>query len=257
MGVQISKHDASITIIYLDNPPVNALNQETLGAFSAAVDEAMTDAAIRVVVVTGGGEKAFAAGADLEELYRCDPDAGRELVTSVKKIMTKLQQSPKPIIGAINGLAAGGGLELAMSCDIRIADQHAKLGLPECTLGVIPGAGGTQLLPRLAGMGKALELMFSGKLIAADEALTIGLVDRVSEPGEALDQALELARKIARNAPLALAEIKAAAYATMSQPLAQGLELETEGFARLCGTADKKEGIEAFKQRRPAVYRGR
>jgi enoyl-CoA hydratase len=226
-------------------------------AVSEAVDGAMQDDAIRVLILTGAGEKTFAAGADLEELQACDAAAGRALVTGVKTVMAKLRQGPKPVIAAINGLAAGGGLELAMACDIRIADRSAGLGLPEVRLGVMPGAGGTQILPRLVGMGRALEMMLTGKIISAEQALAQGLIDGISEPGGALDQAMQLAQEIARNAPLAIAEIKAAAYATFSQPLDQGLSLETEGFARLCNTEDKVEGIDAFKSKRRPVYCGR
>jgi enoyl-CoA hydratase len=240
----------------IDRPPVNALDGETMQAVSEAVDGAMQAEAVRVVIVTGAGEKAFAAGADLEELQACDTAAGRALVTGVKAVMAKLRQGPKPVVAAINGLAAGGGLELAMACDIRIADRSAGLGLPEVGLGVMPGAGGTQILPRLVGMGRALEMMLTGKIISAEQALAQGLVDKVADPGGALDQAMQLAQRLARSAPLALAEIKAAAYASFSQPLDQGLLLETEGFARLCNTADKTEGIDAFKNKRRPVYHG-
>lgn len=257
MGVKVSDHDSTVRVLTIDRPPVNALDAETMGAFSDAVDKAMADDAIRVVIVTGAGEKAFAAGADLEELQRCDTDAGRALVTRVKATMAKLRQGPKPVIAAINGLAAGGGLELAMACDIRIADPSAGLGLPEVTLGVIPGAGGTQMLPRLIGMGRALEMMLTGSIVAAEQGMAMGLIDGMCEPGGVLDHAIELARKIAPNAPLAVAQIKAAAYATFSQPLEQGLLLETEGFARLCSSEDKAEGIDAFKARRRPVYKGR
>jgi enoyl-CoA hydratase len=256
MGVNVSNHE-TISILTIDRPPVNALDGETMAALSDALDAAMQDDAIRVVVVTGAGEKTFAAGADLEELQACDTAAGRALVTRVKAAMAKLRQGPKPVIAAINGLAAGGGLELAMACDIRIADPTAGLGLPEVTLGVIPGAGGTQMLPRLIGMGRALEMMLTGTIIGADQGMAMGLIDGVAEPGGALNQAMKLAGKIARNAPLAMAEIKAAAYATFSQPLEQGFVLETEGFARLCITEDKSEGIDAFKSRRRPVYHGR
>jgi enoyl-CoA hydratase len=257
MGVNVSNYDAVVSVLTIDRPPVNALDGQTMEAVSEAVDGAMQDEAIRVVIVTGAGDKAFAAGADLEELQACDAWAGRALVTRVKAVMAKLRQGPKPVIAAINGLAAGGGLELAMACDIRIADRSAGLGLPEVGLGVMPGAGGTQILPRLVGMGRALEMMFTGKIISAEQALAQGLIDGISEPGGALDQAMQLAQKIARNAPLALAEIKAAAYATFSQPLDQGLSLETEGFARLCDSEDKAEGIDAFKSKRRPVYCGR
>lgn len=257
MRVKISDHSSAIRVLTIDRPPVNALDSETMEAFSAAVDAAMQDDRIRVIVVTGAGEKAFAAGADLEELQACDAAAGRALVSRVKTTLAKLRQGPKPVIAAINGLAAGGGLEMAMACDIRIADQTAGLGLPEVTLGVLPGAGGTQMLPRLIGIGRALEMMLTGNIISADQGLATGLIDGVAAQGGALNQALALAEKMARNAPLAMAEIKAAAYAAFSQPLEQGLFLETEGFARLCSTADKTEGIDAFKSKRRPVYRGR
>lgn len=257
MSVKVSDHHTNIRVLTIDRPPVNALDGGTMGALSDTVEAAMQDDAIRVVIVTGAGEKAFAAGADLEELQRCGTAAGRVLVTRVKETMAKLRQGPKPVIAAINGLAAGGGLELAMACDIRIAAPAAGLGLPEVTLGVIPGAGGTQMLPRLIGVGRALEMMLTGRIISVDRGMTMGLIDGVAEAGDVLGQALELAKKIARNAPLAIAEIKAAAYATFSHPLEQGLLLETEGFARLCESEDKKEGIDAFKSRRRPVYRGR
>lgn len=256
MCVTISHHDSAIQVLTIDRPPVNALDSETMEALGEAVAAAMKETAIRVIVVTGGGKKAFAAGADLEELAACDADAGRKMVARVKAVMAKFRQGPKPVIAAINGLAAGGGLELAMSCDIRIADRNAGLGLPEVTLGVLPGAGGTQMLPRLIGMGRALEMMLSGKIVSAQEGLSMGLINGVSAEGEALNDALKLAARIARNAPMAIAEIKAAAYAAFSQPLDQGLITETEGFARLCDTQDKAEGVAAFKSRRAPVYVG-
>lgn len=257
MGVNISDHGETVRIVRIDHPPVNALDNPTMEAFGEAVDRAMQDSAVRVLVVTGEGDKTFAAGADLEELAACDVDAGRKLVGRVKAIMGKLRQGPKPVIAAINGLAAGGGLELAMACDIRIADARAGLGLPEVTLGVLPGSGGTQMLPRLIGVGRALTLMLSGRIITAEEGYRLGLIDAVAGEAGALNDALVLASKLSANAPLAMAEIKAAAYATLSQPLEQGLEMETEGFARLCATQDRDEGVKAFKSRRKPVFQGK
>jgi enoyl-CoA hydratase/carnithine racemase len=257
MAVHATDEHSAIRVLTIDRPPVNALDGVTMEALAAALDQAMAEPSVRVIVLTGAGEKAFAAGADLDELQKCDSGAGRNLVTGVKGTMARIRRGPKPVIAAINGLAAGGGLELAMSCDIRIADQAAGLGLPEVSLGVLPGAGGTQLLPRLVGMGRALEMMLTGKIISAEQGLAMGLVDRIAQPGNALKQAVELAGRIGANAPLAVAEIKAAAYATFSEPLDRGLAIETEGFARLCDTEDKAEGIIAFKERRRPVYKGR
>jgi enoyl-CoA hydratase len=257
MRVKISDHGPAIRVLTIDRPPVNALDGETMGALSEGIESAMHAHHIRVIVITGAGEKAFAAGADLDELAACDADAGRQLVTRIKTIMAKLRRGPKPTIAAINGLAAGGGLELAMACDIRIAERTAGLGLPEVTLGVLPGAGGTQILPRLIGMGRALEMMLSGKIVTAEQGLAMGLINSVVEKDLVMKEALALAEKIARNAPLALAEIKAAAYASFSQSLDQGLLIETEGFGRLCDTEDKNEGIAAFKSRKTPVYSGR
>ena len=257
MSVHQSTQETHIRILTIDNPPVNPLDKETWAALSEAIDDAMASTDIRTIVITGAGEKAFVAGANLNELQTYDAQAGQQMVTEIKGIMAKLRNGPKPSIAAINGLAAGGGLELAMGCDIRIVERSAMLGLPEVTLGVLPGAGGTQLLPRLVGIGTALKMLLTGELISAEKALALGLVDELVEDGEALQAALKLGKKISRNAPLAIAEIKKAAYATLSEPLEKGLRVESEGFGRLCETQDKAEGIAAFKQRRKPVFLGK
>jgi len=256
MSVYTSNHGAATRVLTIDRPPVNALDDETIQSLSSAVEATMENTETRVLVITGG-VKTFAAGADLDELVAADQHAGRKMVSRVKGLQQILRGGPKPVIAAINGIAAGGGLELAMACDIRVADRKGKLGLPEVTLGVLPGAGGTQMLPRLIGIGKALELMLSGRIIMAEEAFTMGLVECLAEEGCALKEALMLAEKMSGHAPLAMAEIKAAAYDTLSMPLRDGLNQETERFARLCESADKKEGIEAFKARRAPVFEGR
>lgn len=257
MGVSVSDHGEHVRILCIDRPPVNALDNPTIEALAEAVDATMRDESIRVLVVTGSGEKTFVAGADLDELALCDPAGGKKLVSRVKAVMGKFRKGAKPVIAAINGLAAGGGLELAMACDIRVADERAGLGLPEVTLGVLPGAGGTQMMPRLIGIGRALDMMLSGKIISAEEGFRLGLVDLLAGEEGALADALTLAEKLSVNAPLAMAEIKAAAYATISEPLEKGLAMETEGFARLCGTKDRDEGVAAFKARRKAVFQGK
>lgn len=256
MHIQESNQGKNIRVLTIDRPPVNALDDEIVAQLSAAVQSAMSDPEVRVLIITGAG-KCFVAGADIDRLLVCNRNEGREMVSRVKAFQSLLRKGSKPVIAAVNGMAAGGGLELAMACDIRIADQKALLGLPEATLGVIPGAGGTQMLPRLVGIGRALELMFSGKLIRAEEALRLGLVERVTAEGGALKEAMDLAEIIARNAPMALAEIKLATYDAVNVSLEKGSERETERFARMCDTEDKKEGITAFKSRRQAHFRGR
>jgi enoyl-CoA hydratase/carnithine racemase len=257
MSVHQTTQETHIRILTIDNPPVNPLDKETWTSLSEAIDGAMDAADIRVVVITGAGEKAFVAGANLNELQTYDAQAGQQMVSEIKNVMAKLRNGPKPSIAAINGLAAGGGLELAMGCDIRVVERSAMLGLPEVTLGVLPGAGGTQMLPRLIGIGPSLKMLLTGELISSQKALDIGLVDELVEDGEALNVALKLGKKIARNAPLAIAEIKKAAYATLSQSLENGLQVETEAFGRLCETQDKVEGIAAFKERRKPKFSGK
>lgn len=256
MSIEISQHHPCVLTLTIDHPPVNALNQETVNALADALEKAENDPETRVIIITGAG-KIFVAGADLEELAEWNERAALENVSHVKTMMSMLRNCPKPVIAAINGMAAGGGLELAMACDIRIAQAGVHMGLPEVTLGVLPGAGGTQMLPRLIGPGKALELMLTGRLISASQALELGLIDAVTEEKSALDQALELAEAMAGNAPLAMAGIKASVWATLSTPLEEGLVNESRQFARLCGSEDKNTGIQAFKQRRKAVFKGR
>ena len=256
MSVNVSNYNSKIRVLTIDKPPVNALDDEVIRGFTEAVQLALSDLEVLALVITGSG-KFFAAGADVEKLAICNGEEGADTVGRVKALHDLMRSGSKPIIAAINGIAAGGGLELAMACDIRIAGKAARLGLPEATLGVIPGAGGTQILPRLVGMGKALELMLSGRLIAVEEAFRCGLVDCIADEGKALEEALNLAEKITANAPLALAEIKQAAYDTLNLSLEEGLKHETERFARVCDTEDKEEGISAFKTRRSPNFKGR
>ena len=256
MNIKISNQENGTRVLALDRPPVNALADGLIRELIELAGVAMSDPEVLVLVITGAG-KFFAAGADVDKLVNFDAGEAETTVSRVKELHWLLRKGPKPVIAALNGLAAGGGLELAMACDIRVAGKDVKVGLPEATLGVIPGAGGTQMLPRLVGLGKALELMFTGRLIGAEEAFQWGLLDHVTEPGQALAQSVELAGKIARNAPLALAEIKQAAYDTLRLPLEDGLLQETKAFGRVCETEDKNEGISAFKERRAAQFKGR
>lgn len=255
MSIKISDYKQQIRVMTIERPPVNALNEQEVAALSRAVKLAMQDSKVRAVIITGAG-KIFVAGADVDKLACADKTEARKMAAGIKALHREMREGAKPVIAAINGMAAGGGLELAMACDIRIADKKARLGLPEVTLGVLPGAGGTQLLPRMIGLGKALELMLQGSIITAADALEIGLIEQIATEESALDRAIKLAEAIVQNAPLSIAEIKSAAWDTLSLPLEEGLAKETERFARLCETEDKNEGILAFKDRRKAMFSG-
>lgn len=256
MKVRVEQME-KVVLLILDNPPANTMDRETLEALDEAVASAMETPEIRVLIITGAGKRFFAAGAEIRELARFDSEKGREAVSHVKTVLHRLRSGPKPVIAAINGLAPGGGLELALGCDIRVASEEAKLGLPEIKLGVMPAAGGTQFLPRLVGLGRAFELLATGDLISAREALSMRLIERVVPNDQLLEEATELARRLAQQAPLALAAIKQSVYDTLRYPLKMGLFLETERFSRLCDTLDKAEGVVAFLERRKPVFEGR
>ena len=256
MKIRTEKKE-KVALLTLDNPPANTMDRATLEALDDAVASAMETPEIRVLIITGAGSRFFAAGAEIRELARFDSNSGRETVLQVKAVLHRLRTGPKPVIAAINGLAPGGGLELALGCDIRIASEDAKVGLPEIKLGVMPAAGGTQFLPRLVGLGKSFELLATGDLMSAKEALSLGLVERVVPHARLLENAVELAQRLAQQAPLALAAIKESVYDTLRYPLKEGLFLETERFSRLCDTEDKAEGVAAFLERREPVFEGR
>jgi enoyl-CoA hydratase len=256
MKVRVEKVE-EVALLILDNPPANTMDRETMTQLDQAVASGMETPEIRVLILTGAGKRFFAAGAEIRELARFDSSSGRETVMQVKTVLHRLRTGPKPVIAAINGLAPGGGLELALGCDIRIASEEAKVGLPEIKLGVMPAAGGTQFLPRLVGLGKAFELLTTGDLLPAREALSLGLIERVVPYAKLLEEAMELAKRLARQAPLALTAIKQSVYDTLRYPLKEGLLLETERFSRLCDTRDKAEGVAAFLERREPVFEGR
>ncbi|MBU1277226.1 MAG: enoyl-CoA hydratase/isomerase family protein [Proteobacteria bacterium] len=245
-----------VALITIDYPPANALSQKCARDLAQAVARCNEQPQVRALVITGAGEKIFVGGADLNELDGFDSSAGAEAVRRVKELFDLLRGGPKPVVAAINGVAAGGGLELALACDFRLAADSARLGVPEVKLGVLPGAGGTQVLPRVVGPAAALEMMLLGGLLDAQRALGLGLVHHVHPAPSLLSESLELAQRLAAMPPLAVAEIKAAVMDSMSLPLAQGLERETGRFARLCASADKSEGVAAFKQGRPPQFTG-
>ncbi len=246
-----------VGVLTINRPDVlNALNDETIAELDACFDHIAADDEIKCVILTGAG-KAFVAGADIGELAVCDVIAGRAKCDRGQSLLFKMEKLPKAIIAAINGFALGGGCEIAMACDIRLASAKAKLGQPEVTLGIIPGYGGTQRLARLVGYGKAKEWIFTGDIYPADEALRIGLVDQVYPPEELMDKAMEMAQKIASRGPLAVAAAKEAVNRGINVTLDAGCEHEAALFAGICATKDKEEGTKAFLEKRKAEFVGR
>lgn len=244
-----------VAVITIDRPEaLNALSAQVLYELGAAFELAQGDLGVRALVITGSG-RAFAAGADVAGLGAVnDGFSGRESALAGQDVMNTLAALPMPTVAAINGFALGGGLELALAADLRVASRTAKLGLPEVGLGLIPGYGGTQRLPRLIGPGRALDLIFTGRHVAADEALQLGLVNRVVD--DALEGALELAQLTLKNAPVALGLAKEAVVRGLELGLGQGLEVEADLFGMVLSTEDAREGINAFLEKRAAEFRG-
>lgn len=239
-----------IAVITINRPQsLNALNKPVFTELSTALDTIATDKDIRVVILTGSGEKAFVAGADIKEFMDFDVAQAEALARDNQNmIFNKIENFNKPVIAAVNGFALGGGLELAMSCHIRYASDNAKLGLPEVTLGLIPGYGGTQRLPRLVGKGIANEMIFSAKMISAQRAKEIGLVNEVFSLEDLLTKTTELAETIAKNSPMAIE--KAIQAVNKSDEGQAGFDQEIKSFGELFGLEDKKEGVGAFLEKR-------
>jgi enoyl-CoA hydratase len=247
-----------IARITFNRPNVlNALNRKTMDELGDCLKKVRADDAIRVLILTGAGEKAFIAGADINELSQQTPVNGREFTLYGQEIIHRLETLGKPAIAAINGFALGGGCELALACTLRVASRNAKLGQPEVKLGIIPGYGGSQRLPRLCGKGVAHELILTGEMITADEALRVGLVNRVVEPGELLATAEAIAKKIIANAPVAVKYALEAVEHGMEMPQEEGLHLEATLFGLCCATQDMREGTRAFLEKRSPKFEGR
>ena len=248
----------SIAYITVNRPKVlNALNRATMAELRAAFEDAKDDAGVRVVILTGSGEKAFIAGADIKELNQLSPVEAKEYTHRGQAVFDLIENLGKPTIACINGFALGGGCELAMACTIRLASENAKLGQPEVKLGIIPGYGGTQRLPRLVGKGMAMQLNLTGEMISAQEALRIGLVNEVTAPADLIARAEALAQKIAANAPLAIKYCMEAVNKGLDMTLSEGLFLEATLFAVSCATEDKKEGTSAFLEKRAPNFTGK
>ncbi|MBV9086007.1 MAG: enoyl-CoA hydratase/isomerase family protein [Acidobacteriaceae bacterium] len=247
-----------IAYVTVNRPKVlNALNMETMEELRRAFTAAKNDPEIRVVIFTGSGEKAFIAGADISELARHDAIAGKEYTHRGQSVLDLIENLGKPVIACINGFALGGGCEIAMACTMRLASDNAKLGQPEVKLGIIPGYGGTQRLPRLVGKGVAMQLVLSGEMITAQEAMRIGLVNEVTPPGDLIPRAEAIARKIIANAPLAVQYAMEAVNKGMEMTLAEGLYLEATLFGVCCASSDKTEGTTAFLEKRQANFKGK
>lgn len=249
--------EANIAVVTLNRPDkLNALNAQLLRELDLALTSLEADESVRVVILTGAGDKAFAAGADIAAMASLSPAQARAFAQQGQAICAKLENARFPVIGAINGFALGGGCEIALSCDFLYASDKAKLGQPEVNLGVIPGFGGTQRLARRVGVGHARELCLTGAMVDSAEALRIGLVNRVVPHAELLDKAREVAKTIASKGPLAIAQCKRVILRGADVPLPVANELEVQAFAGLFQSADQIEGMAAFLAKRAAVFMG-
>jgi len=244
-----------VAILTIDNPPVNALSRAALTALEAELASAEADPDVRAIIITGAGERAFAGGADIRELDAArSVDGGRALTAQGQALFDHIAGCEKPVIAAINGVAYGGGMELALACHLRYCSERAQMGQTEINLGIMPGWGGTQRLPRLVGPARALALILTGDRIDAAEALRIGLVDHVAPPDEVVAEALALAGRIAAKSAPAVAAALLAVNSGMELPLEAGLKFEAESFIRLMGADDAREGFQAFFEKRPPTF---
>ena len=255
-NLEISNRGAVRTIVVNRPDKLNALNRDTLNELTIAFAQAAQDDAVRAVVLTGAGEKAFVAGADIAEMNGYTPVQAQGFSRAGQRLMNSIERLGKPVIARVHGFALGGGMELAMACHLRVASEKAKFGQPEINLGLIPGFGGTQRLLRLAGRSAALELCLTGTPIGAQRAYELGIVNRVVAP-EILDETVAaLADQLAAAAPLAAAGILDAVLQGGETALDQGLEFETQGFALMFSTGDMREGTSAFLEKRKATFKG-
>lgn len=258
MGLVNVEIREKIAIVTIDNPPMNALSAAVKEQLRATFAQLHANDDVLSIILTGAGQKAFVAGADIKELPKRigNPDLLPQIMET-HHFFNSIDYSPKLTIAVLNGYTLGGGCELALTCDLRIAEQQAWIGVPEVKLGLLPGAGGTQRLPRLIGEAKAKELLFTGEHISAEEAWRIGLVNRVVPTGEGLQAALGLAQKICQNSPSALQNIKRAVNEGLELPIQQALQLEAELFQDLFLKEDVKEGVQAFLEKRRPQFQGK
>ncbi|MEK5429636.1 enoyl-CoA hydratase [Lysinibacillus sp. FSL R7-0073] len=250
--------EGSIGLITLLRPEAaNAMSVQLLRELSDTLDQINGDPTVRVVLLTGAGEKAFCAGADLKERKGMSDRQVKQIVQLIGATVAKVETLAQPVIAVLNGVAFGGGLELALACDLRVAAAHVKLGLTETSLGIIPGAGGTQRLPRLIGLGKAKELIYTARRLNAEEAKNYGIVEYVHETHEVMERAQQLALEMAKNAPLSLVQAKVAMNQGVEVDLATGLKIESLAYSALIPTEDRLEGLLAFQEKRAPQYSGK
>lgn len=256
--VHFSIQDEQIGIMTLNRPEqANSLSSTMLEEVNQIIKEIKHDESIGCLLITGAGSKVFCAGADLKERRLMTETEAKGAVRLIQQTFIEIESIPVPVIAVMNGHALGGGLELALACDLRIARAGARLGLPETGLAIIPGAGGTQRLPRLIGLGKAKELIFTGASLQAEEAIQIGLIEHISVADSLMNDAISLAKQITKNGPLALKEAKQAIYSSLDHDLHTGLTKEYEAYLRLIDTEDRTEGLQAFQEKRTPQYKGR
>ena len=253
---QIVVEIGQITTIRLENPPLNLVTVELTRSLDRALATIEGNPDVRCVVLTGTGDRAFCAGSDVKEFESLQGRVGEGKLLLEKAVYRRIARLPVPTIAAIQADALGGGLELALCCDLRVADERAKLGLPEVRLGVMPGSGGTQRLPRIVGIAKAKELILMGEIISASDALEIGLVNRVAAAGRAVDEAMKMAGTIAERGPLAVREAKQALDLAGDMPLDEGLARELDASERIFASRDMLEGAQAFFEKRPPRFTG-
>lgn len=252
----VESQDGIMTITINRPKRMNALDRRTLKLGAELIDRIHYRKDVRVVIITGAGDKSFCAGADLKERASMNVMEVRQYILMIKNTLSSLENLNKPVIAAINGVALGGGLEFALSSDIRIASPNARLGLTETSLGIIPGAGGTQRLPRLIGRGRAKEMIFTAEILDAETALEIGLINHIAPEGMLLNMALEIAQKIQKNGPLAIEQAKIAVNRGMETNIEAGLRIESDAYDKLIPTWDRIEALAAFHEKRKPEFRG-
>ena len=256
--VLLREEDGGVLLLTLNRPAVmNSLNFALLHALAGAIEAVRFRADVRVLIVTGAGEKAFCAGADLKERAGLGPEKVREYIYTIRNLFTAIEYLNKPVIAAVNGIALGGGTELALASDIRVVAATASMGLTETRLAIIPGAGGTQRLPRLVGKGKAKELIFTGRRVDAVEALDIGLANKICEPSELLAECRNMAAMICETGPIAIEQAKYAINYGLETDLQTGLAIESNAYWVCIPTEDRLEGLAAFREKRKPVYKGK
>jgi enoyl-CoA hydratase len=253
----LDRRDDGIAVVTINRPDkLNALNKQVMLELDSVIEDLSSDNDVKAVIITGSGHKAFVAGADIAELADLDKTTANTFALAGQSVFTRIARSPKPVIAVVEGYALGGGCELALACHIRIAGANAVFGLPEVTLGLIPGYGGTQRLPRLVGQGRAMEMILTGTPVNAQQALEMGLVNKLVESGQGFDHAVSLLTTILKRAPLAVAAAIKAVLASAETP-EEGFDTEADQFANLCATDDFKEGTRAFLAKEKPSFKGK